>query len=312
MDTESFIVEAPAPSMRFDRFLQSRFPDRSRVEMQRLLADGCVRVNGTVPKASHRPKTGERVEIVWPKPVPAGVVPQDIPLQVIDEDDDLLVINKSPDLVVHPAHGHADGTLVNALLHHCRGSLSGIGGVERPGIVHRLDLETSGCLVVAKNDETHRALQEQFAARTVEKVYHAIVCGDLQPPEGEIRAAIARHPSHRKRMAVTTPGKGRSAWTSFRRLEVLRHSAYVEALLHTGRTHQIRVHFQHLGFPLVGDSTYGVRQSARLLELTGFEAARQMLHARMLGFHHPRTGAWRDYQAPLPDDFQAALTALRG
>ena len=169
MDTESFIVEAPAPSMRFDRFLQSRFPDRSRVEMQRLLADGCVRVNGTVPKASHRPKTGERVEIVWPKPVPAGVVPQDIPLQVIDEDDDLLVINKSPDLVVHPAHGHADGTLVNALLHHCRGSLSGIGGVERPGIVHRLDLETSGCLVVAKNDETHRALQEQFAARTVSR-----------------------------------------------------------------------------------------------------------------------------------------------
>ena len=311
MDSQAFIVEAPVPAVRYDRFLQTRFPERSRVEMQRLLAEGCIRVNGTVPKGSHRPRAGDRVEIAWPKPRPAGVEPQDIPLHVIHEDDDLLVINKSPDLVVHPAHGHADGTLVNALLHHCKGSLSGIGGVERPGIVHRLDLETSGCLVVAKNDETHRALQDQFAARTVEKIYHAIVCGDLQPSAGEVRAAIARHPSHRKRMAVTTPGKGRSAWTSFRRLEALQHSAYVEAVLHTGRTHQIRVHFQHLGFPLVGDATYGVRQNARLLEQTGFKAARQLLHARTLGFHHPRTGAWRDFEAPLPNDFQAALTALR-
>jgi len=311
MDPESFIVESPVTSPRLDRLLQARFPARSRVELQRLLAEGCILVNEASAKPSHRPRAGDRIEIRWPVPKPAGVVPQAIPIQVLFEDDDLLVINKSPDLVVHPAHGHADGTLVNALLHHCQGSLSGVGGVERPGIVHRLDLETSGCLVVAKNDESHRGLQEQFAARTVEKIYHAILCGDLQPPVGEVRAAIARHPSHRKRMAVTTPGKGRAAWTSYRRLESLRHATYVEAVLHTGRTHQIRVHFQHLGFPLVGDSVYGVKPNARLAAETGYSAPRQMLHARKLGFHHPRTGAWRDYDAPLPPDFIAALTALR-
>ncbi len=311
MEAETFTVDMPGPALRLDRFLQARFTSRSRVELQRLLSDGCILLNGKVPKPSNKPKTGDVVEIRWPDPKPAGVEPQEIPIEIIFEDSDLLVLNKSPDLVVHPAHGHADGTLVNALLHHCKGSLSGVGGVERPGIVHRLDLETSGCLVVAKNDETHRALQEQFAARTVEKIYHAILCGDLQPPVGEIRAAIARHPSHRKRMAVTTPGKGRSARTTYRRLEVLNGAAYVEAVIHTGRTHQIRVHFQHLGFPLVGDSTYGVRQNARLTAETGYAAARQMLHARRLGFHHPRTGAWRDYEAPLPADFLGALKALR-
>jgi 23S rRNA pseudouridine1911/1915/1917 synthase len=311
MTAESFTVTESRPAERFDRFLHARFPATSRAELQRLLAEGCIRVNGKVPKASHHPKAGEVVDIAWPEPTPSVVVPQDIPIDILFEDEDFLVLNKSPDVVVHPAHGHADGTLVNALLHHCRGSLSGIGGVERPGIVHRLDLETSGCLVVAKNDACHRALQEQFAARTVEKIYHCIVCGDLNPPLGDMREAIARHPSHRKRMAVTTPGKGRAAWTSYRLLERLRGAAYSEAVLHTGRTHQIRVHFQHLGFPLVGDSTYGVRQNARLESESSYHPPRQMLHARKLGFEHPRTGAWRDYEAPLPPDFVEALMALR-
>ena len=219
------------------------------------------------------------------------------------EDADLLVLNKPPGLVVHPAAGHEQHTLVNALLHHCAGQLSGIGGVARPGIVHRLDKETSGCLVVAKNDTAHTALAEQFAGRQVEKIYHAIVCGEIPRDHGEIRAAIARHPNHRKRMAVTD-GRGREAWTSYRVLERLNAATLVEALLHTGRTHQIRVHFQHLGFPLVGDATYGNRQNKRLKEVTGYHAPRQMLHAQKLSFRHPRTNkkvTWRDaFSRPFP------------
>jgi 23S rRNA pseudouridine1911/1915/1917 synthase len=194
---------------------------------------------------------------------------------VLYEDEDLMVLNKPPGLVVHPSAGHEEHTLVNALLHHCAGQLSGIGGVARPGIVHRLDKNTSGCLVIAKNDATHLALAAQFAERQVEKVYQALLCGELPQRAGEIRAGIGRHPSHRKRMAVTD-AKGRHAWTSYRVLERLRGSTFVEALLHTGRTHQIRVHFLHLGFPLVGDSVYGKRQNRHLAEAFGYSAPRQM------------------------------------
>jgi 23S rRNA pseudouridine1911/1915/1917 synthase len=269
-----------------------------------------IRIDGRPVKPSHHPKPGEVVTIEWPAPKALDTPAQEIPLEILHEDRDLLVINKAPDLVVHPAAGHEDGTLVNALLHHCRGELSGIGGVARPGIVHRLDKDTSGCLVVAKNDPTHVSLAEQFAGRDVKKIYHAIVCGVIPRDGGEIRAAIARHPSHRKRMAVSE-GEGREAWTSYRVLERLRHATRVEAHLHTGRTHQIRVHFQHLGHPLVGDSTYGKRQNARLLELSGFAAQRQMLHARLITFRHPRTGQHVTFEAPIPADFEQALNALR-
>jgi 23S rRNA pseudouridine1911/1915/1917 synthase len=211
---------------------------------------------------------------------------------------------------VHPAAGHEQHTLVNALLHHCRGQLSGIGGVARPGIVHRLDKETSGCLVVAKNDEAHLALSAQFAGRKVTKVYHAILCGELRRDHGEIRAAIARHPSHRKRMAVNNE-TGRTARTSYRVLERLDGATLAEAVLHTGRTHQIRVHFQFLGFPLLGDMTYGNRQNHRLAELTGYKAPRQMLHAAHLAFIHPRTARPVSFDAPRPEDFLDALAALR-
>ena len=224
----------------------------------------------------------------WPEARPAEAQPEAMPLDILYEDEALLVLNKPPGLVVHPAAGHEEHTLVNALLHHCAGQLSGIGGVARPGIVHRLDKETSGCLVVAKNDETHLALSTQFATRKVEKIYHAILCGELPRDQGEIRAAIARHPSHRKRMAVDDE-LGREARTGYRVLERLRGATLVEAVLHTGRTHQIRVHFQFLGFPLVGDATYGNRQNQRLAELTGYTAPRQMLHAGRLAFIHPRT-----------------------
>jgi len=227
------------------------------------------------------------------------------------EDKSLLVVNKPAGLVVHPAAGHEEHTLVNALLFHCKGSLSGIGGVARPGIVHRLDKETSGCLVVAKNDETHIALSEQFANRVVKKVYHAIVCGEVPREAGEIHAAIARHPTHRKRMAVQDDSDGRAAHTSYRVLEKLNHATLVEAQIHTGRTHQIRVHFQHLGHPVVGDDTYGSTKNKRLKELANYAAPRVLLHAKELSFIHPRTQKTLKFSAPLPDDFKQALKLLR-
>ncbi|HEY1787514.1 MAG TPA: RluA family pseudouridine synthase, partial [Verrucomicrobiae bacterium] len=214
-------------------------------------------------------------------------------------------------LVVHPSAGHEEHTLVNALLHHCRGSLSGIGGVARPGIVHRLDKETSGCLVVAKNDETHLALSKQFSERHVEKIYHGIVCGEVARDRGEILAAIARHPSHRKRMAVRDDDSGRAAHTQWTVLARLNGATFVEARILTGRTHQIRVHFQFLGHPLVGDKTYGPRQNTRLADATGYEAPRVMLHALKLSFAHPRTRKKVNFEAPLPEDFRSGLKSLK-
>ena len=212
---------------------------------------------------------------------------------------------------MHPAAGHEEHTLVNALLHHCAGSLSGIGGVARPGIVHRLDKETSGCLVVAKNDATHLALSEQFSTRVVKKLYHALVCGVIPGDTGEIHAAIARHPTHRKRMAVHEDGDGRAAHTTWRVLERLPLATHVEAQIHTGRTHQIRVHLLHLGFPVVGDATYGAKQNKKLQEQTNYAAPRVLLHAKELTFIHPRTKKEKHFTAPLPKDFKAALKSLR-
>jgi 23S rRNA pseudouridine1911/1915/1917 synthase len=296
--------------VRLDTFLRAQFPALSRGAIQRLIEQGHIRVNDQAVKPTHTPRAGERIVIRWPEPKPATARPEDIPLTVLCEDDDLLVLNKPPGLVTHPSAGHDEGTLVNALLHHCEGQLSGIGGVARPGIVHRLDKETSGCLVVAKNDATHLALSAQFADRHVHKVYHAIVCGTVTPDQGDIHAAIARHPTHRKQMAVTD-GSGRDAWTSYRVLERLREATLIEATLHTGRTHQVRVHFKHLGFPVVGDATYGNRQNSRLAELTGVIAPRQMLHARKLAFEHPRTKRALVCEAPWLEDFVAVLEALR-
>lgn len=306
-----FTLEHSLPSERLDSWLRSRFPEVSRGAIQRLIEEGHILVNGRKVKPTHTPRAGEEVSVHWPEAKPAKAQPEEIPLQILYEDEVLLVVNKPPGLVVHPASGHETQTLVNALLHHCRGELSGIGGVARPGIVHRLDKDTSGCLVVAKSDATHLALAAQFANRKVAKVYQAIVCGDLMRDRGEIRAAIARHSSHRKCMAVDEEF-GREAHTSYRVLERLDGATLVEARLHTGRTHQIRVHFKFLGHPLVGDVTYGQRQNLRLEELTNYRASRQMLHAEQLGFTHPRTGRALSFQAELPEDFKDALCALRG
>jgi 23S rRNA pseudouridine1911/1915/1917 synthase len=308
--TELITVEVSKPSERLDTWLRGIFPAVSRGTIQRLIEQGHITVNGQPAKPTHHPRIGEQIRVHWPDARPAEAQPEDIPLEILFEDKDLLVLNKPAGIVVHPGVGNEEHTLVNALLHHCAGELSGIGGVARPGIVHRLDKDTSGCLVVAKNDAAHTALAEQFAGRTLEKIYHAIVCGEVPRAEGDIRAAIGRHSSHRKRMAVTD-GSGREAWTGYRVLERLRHATLMEALLHTGRTHQIRVHFQHIGHPVAGDSTYGKRPNLRLAELTGYSAPRQMLHAHKISFTHPRKKKKLNFEAPWPEDFCAAMKALK-
>ena len=309
---ENFTVEKSLPSERLDTFLRTKFPAASRGALQRLIEQGHIRVNGKTVKPTHSPHAGEAIEIHWPDARPAEAQPEEMPLDILFEDKSLIVLNKPPGLVVHPSAGHEEHTLVNALLHHCAGQLSGIGGVARPGIVHRLDKETSGCLVVAKNDETHLALSKQFAERRVKKIYNAIVCGELARDSGEIRKPIARHASHRKRMAVREDDSGRAAHTSWRVLERLKAATFVEAQIHTGRTHQIRVHFQFLGHPLAGDETYGARPNARLKELTNYAAPRVMLHSLEISFIHPQLKKEMSFESPLPADFRKALKLLRG
>jgi 23S rRNA pseudouridine1911/1915/1917 synthase len=305
------VVEHTERHGRLDRYLADRFEGVSRSTIQRLIVECRIKVDGLPAKPTQTPRAGQVVTIAWPAPKATDVVAQAIPLEILHEDADLLVINKPADLVVHPSNGHLDGTIVNAVLHHCRGQLSGVGGVERPGIVHRLDLGTSGCLVIAKHDRAHTVLTGQFTDRVVEKIYQCVVCDQLTPEAGEIKTGIARHPTHRKRMTATPRGVGRFAWTTYRLLERLRSSTFVEAALHTGRTHQIRVHFQYLGFPILGDTLYGKAQTLRVAKAIGYQPLRQLLHARKLTLQHPRSRRWMEFNAPLPNDFKEALAALR-
>ncbi|MBM3821489.1 MAG: RluA family pseudouridine synthase [Verrucomicrobia bacterium] len=298
------------PGGRLDQALREHLPSVSRGTVRRLIQEGHLRVNGAPVKPTYSPRAGDQVEISWPAPRPAVAQPQAIPLEILFEDEHLIVLNKSAGIAVHPSAGHDEHTLVNALLHYCEGKLSGIGGVARPGIVHRLDLETSGCLIVAKDDLTHIHLARQFAERTVRKYYLALVCGDVVKDAGEIRAAIARHVSHRKRMAVAI-GEGREARTGYEVVERFRSATLVRVQLFTGRTHQIRVHFQHLGYPLVGDEVYGKRQHQRFTEATGIEVNRQMLHALEISFTHPATQRSMKFSAPWPADLGNVLARLR-
>ena len=308
---DTLTVAQSLPGERLDTFLKGQFDAVSRGTLQKLIDTGDIRVNGRMVKATYSPRAGDIISITWPEPKQLDLAPEDIPLNALYEDDDLLVLNKPPGMVVHPGAGHYEHTLVNALLHHCRGQLSGIAGYARPGIVHRLDKDTSGCIVIAKNDQAHLGLSDQFRHRRMEKIYHAILCGELPRTSGEINAAIARHPSHRKSMAVTEAVRGREARTSYRIIERLHCATLVQVVLHTGRTHQIRVHFQHLGFALVGDKIYGGKGNLRLKTQTNYTAARQMLHAYSLSFQHPRTGEQVSATAPWPDDFQQAVLLLR-
>jgi 23S rRNA pseudouridine1911/1915/1917 synthase len=304
------IIDTSLPLGRLDVFLRKQLPDLSRVTIQRLLAGGHIRVDGRCVKPSHPPRAGQTVTIECPEARPAEARPEEMPLEILFEDEAILVLNKPAGVVVHPAAGHHEHTLVNALLHHCGAQLSGIGGVARPGIVHRLDKDTSGCLVVAKTDSAHLSLSEQFSSRQVEKIYHAIACGRVPRESGSIDAAISRHPTQRKKMTVTGRA-GRQARSTYRVLERWRGATLVEVALHTGRTHQIRVHLAHLGFPVAGDLVYGRRANVILREASGYSAPRQLLHAWRLALFHPQSGSRLVVQAPLPADFSIALDFFR-
>lgn len=293
-------VEREHSGSRLDRFLAAALPDFSRARLQTLIREGFVRLNGKNPRPRDAVRTGDTVELEEPEIEKVEAQPEKIALEILFEDDDLLVLNKPAGLVMHPGAGHQQHTLVNALLAHCQ-NLSGIGGKERPGIVHRLDKETSGCLVVAKNDATHRDLSRQFAARTMTKIYLALVAGTLRKKTGVIDKAIARHPVHRQRMSIARR-QGRSAKTEYRVLRAGNDMSLLECTLHSGRTHQIRVHLHDLGHPVLGDKLYGGKR--------GGVYARQMLHAWKLAFRHPRSGEERCFEARLPPDFSEVMRQI--
>lgn len=304
-------VEAEDEGLRLDAYLAAH-PSLglSRARLQRLIRDGAVSVSGRRVKPSRHVRAGEEVSVELPELKPASVGPEPIELEVLYEDPHFLVVNKPPGMVVHPAGRVRSGTLVNALLHHCAGSLSGIGGVERPGIVHRLDKETSGLLVAAKTDRAHMGLTRQFAGRKVDKRYRAVVVGVVEADEGVVEGPIGRHPSDRKRMAVVEGG--REAETTYRVVERFSAHTHLEVRLRTGRTHQIRVHLASIGHPVLGDKAYGGRRLRRGRRAAG-EAliGRQALHAWRLAFDHPVEGRRMAFEAPPPEDFEEALRRLR-
>jgi len=290
---------------RLDAALAKLEPSLSRAQVRRLVEQGEVTVSGAVVKPAHRLRAGECIAGRVPEVRPTELAPEELPLAVVYQDGDLVVIDKPAGLVVHPAPGHGRGTLVNALLHHCR-DLSGVGGELRPGIVHRLDKDTSGLLVVAKNDRAHRALAAQFKAHSVQREYLALVRGTPRAASGVVDAPIGRHPTDRKRMSTKTR-RGRTAVTHWSVVARLRGAALLRVRLETGRTHQVRVHLASIGLPVLGDRVYG--RGAPLAGEVGL--ARQALHAAVLGFTHPTTGVPQRFESPLPADIAAAIEALR-
>ncbi len=297
------ILTADRSGERIDAALARLAPELSRSAAQRLLENGLVRRNGVAAVKSDRLNAGDILEFEPPAPKEISAQPEDIPLDVVYEDSDVIVINKPKGLVVHPAAGHWDGTLVNALLHHCGDSLSGIGGELRPGIVHRIDKDTSGLLIVAKNDFAHQALSAQLKDHTLARTYECIVCGNIREDRGTIDAPIGRSPADRKKMCVTRSG-GREAVTHWEVIARYTGYTHLRCRLETGRTHQIRVHLAWRSHPIVGDTVYGHKKPELGLDS-------QCLHARELTFVHPRTGERITVQCPLPDWFQAALDRLK-
>ena len=299
------IVVDDSSGARLDQYLVGKLPELSRARIQALLKSGDILVNGAAAKPKTPVERGMRIEVTIPEPVAAEAQPQDIPISVLYEDADVIVIDKESGMVVHPAAGNPDGTLVNAVLFHC-GDLSGIGGVERPGIVHRLDKDTSGCIVVAKNDAAHLSLTTQFARRITSKVYLTVVQGRPKEDEGTVFTNIGRHPVNRMKMCVVNPGSGKPAITDWRVLhyDASTDSTLVMCTLHTGRTHQIRVHMLHLGHPLVGDCIYAHPQRQKA------KPGRLMLHAWQLAFNHPQSGRRIAVAAPIPPEYQPWLIGL--
>ncbi len=297
-----FIVENQEGE-RVDRYLSEALEDRSRSYIQKLIKEQYVAVNDKPVKASYRLLLGDRVEITLPEVKEPDIVPENIPLDVLYEDDDIIIVNKPKQMVVHPAPGHYSGTLVNALMYHCGKGLSGINGMMRPGIVHRIDMDTTGSLVVCKNDTAHQCLAEQLKNHSIRRVYEAVVHGNIKDDSGVIDTPIGRHPTERKKMS-THAKNGKRAVTHFKVLERFGSYTHIQCELETGRTHQIRVHMASIGHPLLGDTVYGP-QKCPFPRLQG-----QTLHAKILGLIHPATGEYLETEAPLPAYFQELLDRL--
>jgi 23S rRNA pseudouridine1911/1915/1917 synthase len=306
-----YIITAGGKADRLDHFLaEKKEIGKTRSQIHKLIEDGFVEVNKEIPKPGYRIKKDDRIQVTLPPPVKAEVKAENIPLDIVHEDRDLIVVNKPRGMVVHPAAGNYSGTLVNALLYHCK-DLSGIGGVLRPGIVHRLDKDTSGLMVAAKNDHAHQVLSRQFKAKKIFKQYLALVHGVIRQEKGVIEAKVGRHPKHRRKMAIIRGTgdegrgtRGREAVTHYRVLERFGKYSLVELILKTGRTHQIRVHLTSLGHSVVGDPTYGHRREE-------FMVSGQLLHAAKLGFDHPRTGKHVEFEARMPEDMEEIVSELR-
>ena len=289
---------------RADAVLSAQLDGLTRSAAQKWMEEGRVTLNGKPVKKNAPLKAGDTLLVSPPQPQDIDLIPQDIPLDIVYEDDDVVVVNKPVGMVVHPAPGHPDGTLVNALLYHCKNTLSGINGEKRPGIVHRIDRDTSGLLIVAKNDRAHLALAAQLQDHSLFRLYHAVVVGGFKEPSGTVNAPLARHPVDRKRMAVCRGGEGREAITHWQVVDSQNGYSHITCRLETGRTHQIRVHMASIGHPLVGDTVYGSKKPFPGL-------AGQCLHAARLTFTHPTTGARMTVEAPLPDWFTSTLRRLQ-
>ena len=289
---------------RLDKYLSDVNPDLTRSFIQKNIKDGCVTVNGAIAKASIKVQTGDCIIYDIPEPEELDVIPQDIPLDILYEDSDVLIVNKPKGMVVHPAPGHPDGTLVNAVMYHCKDSLSGINGVIRPGIVHRIDQDTTGSLIVCKNDKSHIDIAEQIKVHSVNRIYRGIVIGNVTDEEGTIEGAIGRDPKDRKKMCINEKN-GKPAITHYKVLKRFHGYTYMEFKLETGRTHQIRVHMSSIGHPLLGDEIYGPKNKRPKFNLQG-----QTLHAMTIGFMHPTTKEYVEFQAPLPEYFTHLLDVL--
>lgn len=293
-----------SPSERIDKYINRQLPELSRSYIQQLLKQGNITINNMPCKANYKCKPLDQIHIQYEEPKELEVIPENIPLHIIYEDASIVIVNKPKNMVVHPAAGHESGTLVNALLYHCRDSLSTINGVIRPGIVHRIDRNTTGILVVCKNDNAHKKLAEQLKEHSIHRKYHAICYGTFKEPEGTIHAPIGRHPVDRKKMAVNYKN-GREAVTHYKVLQTLQNDySYIECTLETGRTHQIRVHMASIGHPILGDDVYGPKNP----KIKGLEG--QTLHAKTLGFLHPDTNEYVEFDSELPEYFQALLEKL--
>ncbi|WP_312425887.1 RluA family pseudouridine synthase [Lacrimispora sp.] len=301
--SQEFIVAPEEAGVRIDRYLSDQCQDISRSYLQKLLKEQSVLVEEKPVKSNYKVNAGDRISLTLPEIREPEIVPEEIPLDIVYEDKDIILINKPKGMVVHPAAGHYSGTLVNGLMSHCRDELSGINGVMRPGIVHRIDMDTTGVLIVCKNDMAHNSISEQLKEHSITRKYAAIVHGVLKDDKGTINAPIGRHPIDRKKMSINEKN-GREAVTHYRVLERFRQFTYIECQLETGRTHQIRVHMASIGHPLLGDSVYGPAKCP--FRLTG-----QTLHAGVLGIIHPRTGEYMEFTAPLPDYFEELLRKLR-